>query len=171
MARSPESVGRRGPQPGSIRYLAPMPRHVHGEELPNRPVPRAPSGLGTDGRKAWRAVMRHAPLLQPELDVVTVERFSRMVDERAALAGELGRGYLLEEPIVSPTGKVVGERVVANPALSELRRLDKALDDLADRLGLVPAARAKLGLTFTTAERQVAEIDAVLSGMYRKEPQ
>lgn len=163
--------GRRGPLQGATHALPVVPRHATAaEELPDRPVPRAPSHLATEGKRAWRAVMRSAPLLLPTLDVVAVTRFCEVVDERARLRAELERGVLLEEPIVSPKGDVVGTRVVANPALGELRAIDRQLDQLSDRLGLVPAARARLGLTLTTAERQAAEVDAVLAGRYRKDP-
>jgi hypothetical protein len=115
--------------------------------------------------------MAGAPLLLPDLDAVTVARFAGLCDERAALVGELARGYTLTEPIVSPTGKVVGTRVVLNPALAALRQLDKALDGLADRLGLVPSARARLGLTITTAERAALDVESVLASKYaRKDP-
>jgi len=159
----------RGPLHGTLHRLPTVRRPDVGEEMPARRAPRAPSGLGADGRKAWTAVMSHAPLLLAALDVVAVERFCRLVDERAALAAELERGYVLEEPLVSPKGEVVGHRLVANPALGELRALDKALDALCDRLGLVPAARARLGLTFTTAEKQALEVDAVLDAKYRRQ--
>ena len=74
---------------------------------------------------------------------------------------------MLEEPIVSPSGKVVGTRVVLNPASAALRALDEALDALADRLGLVPAARARLGLTLTTAEQHALEVADLLDGRFR----
>ena len=82
---------------------------------------------------------------------------------------EMNRGVLLEEPIVSPSGKVVGTRVVPNPAAAMLRALDKQLDALCDRLGLVPAARARLGLTLTTAERQAAEVSNLLGARFKSE--
>ena len=50
-----------------------------------------------------------------------------------------------------------------------LRALDKQLDALCDRLGLVPAARARLGLTLTSAEKQRAEVQALLEGRFKGE--
>ncbi len=91
--------------------------------------------------------MAHGPMLLPKLDVVTVERFCRLVDERAAIAAELARGVLLEEVIPDPRGGIAGTRVVLNPAVAALRQADKALDAMVDRLALVPAARARLGST------------------------
>jgi len=134
-----------------------------------RKAPPAPKGLATTGKEAWRTVMAHAPLLAPELDALSVERFCSLLDERDRTAAELARGVLLAEPIISPTGRVEGERLVANPASAMLRSIDKALDALADRLALVPSARAKLGLTLTSAERQALDVRAVLDGRYRKD--
>ena len=106
--------------------------------------------------------MTWAPLLLPDLDAVTVERFASMLDERVAVSAELARGVLLEEPIVSPTGKVVGTRVVANPAVAMLRQIDRELDQLADRLAVVPSARARIGVSLTTAEKQAVEVQNLL---------
>lgn len=131
-----------------------------------RPVPKAPRGLAAAGRRAWRLVMMEMPLAAP-MDSLTVERFARLVDERATVAVEMDRGVLLTEPIVSPKGEVVGERQIANPAASMLRAIDRELDQLVDRLALVPAARARLGLTVSLAERQRAEVERVLDTKWR----
>lgn len=169
MARAAESKGRRGPTKGSVRYLMPRPSVDVVEATDNRRVPRAPSHLGPEGRAAWRAIMRQAPRLVPELDRLAVQRFGELADERVALRAELEKGYTLTEPIVAPTGAVVGDRTVLNPAVTALRQLDRQLDALMDRLGLSPAARAKLGLTLTSAERQQLEVDAVLRGAFKDE--
>jgi Phage terminase, small subunit len=112
--------------------------------------------------------MRSAPLLLAGVDDIAVERLCRLLDEAELTRAELARGIVLEEPIVSPTGQVVGTRVVANPAAGLLRQLDRQIDALADRLGLVPMARARLGLVLTTAERQALEVDSVLAAKYRE---
>lgn len=154
---------------GHIRSLPAPSRMEASTPAEPRKAPAPPKALSSKGRAAWRTVMAHAPVLLPDLDAVTVERFCRLVDEREATAAELARGVLLSEPIISPTGRVEGERFVANPAAAMLRALDKELDALADRLAIVPAARAKLGLTLTAAERHALEIRAVLDGRFRKE--
>jgi len=157
----------RGPVAGSLHAL-PTPRRPSVSEVPEtRTAPPAPKGLGAPGRAAWTAITTHAPLLLIGLDAVTVERFAQLVDERAAVLVELGRGVLLEEPIISPTGKVCGTRVVANPAAAMLRGLDKQLDALCDRLALVPSARARLGLTLTSAEKQAIEVRDLLQGRFK----
>ena len=156
----------RGPLHGHLHAL-PVRQQSAPDPAPERKAPPAPKGLGLPGRNAWKAVMSYGPLLLPDLDAVTVERFARLADERAAMSNELARGPLLEEPIVSPTGKVVGTRMVLNPASPALRALDKELDALADRLGLVPSARARLGLTLTTAQKQHLEVGALLDARFK----
>jgi P27 family predicted phage terminase small subunit len=160
---------RPGPVAGTLHVLRPAPRPAVADIAESRPAPKPPIGLKAPGRAAWRAVMSSAPLLLPSLDSVTVKRFAELVDERELVRAELDRGFLLEEPIVSPVGKVVGTRMVANPAVAMLRGLDKQLDSLADRLGLVPAARARLGLTLTTVERQAAEVRALADAAFLKD--
>jgi P27 family predicted phage terminase small subunit len=157
----------RGPMAGHLHALPSRTRAKSAEIVEPRKAPAPPKALGAPGRAAWRAVMENAPLLLPDLDAVTVTRFCDLIDERATVSVELKRGVLLEEPIVSPSGKVVGTRIVPNPASAMLRALDKQLDALADRLGLVPAARARLGLTLTTAERQALEVADLLDTRFR----
>ena len=137
--------GSRGPIPGTAHKLPAARRSAVSEVPEPRTPPPAPKGLGAPGARAWQAVMAWTPLLLPELDAVSAERFCSLVDERATISAELARGVVLEEPIVTPKGDVVGTRVVANPAAAMLRQIDKALDALADRLGLVPAARSPHG--------------------------
>jgi hypothetical protein len=112
--------------------------------------------------------MAHGPLLLPDLDGIQVHRLAQLCDERDATMGELDRGVLLEEPLVDPRGGIVGMKVVPNPAAAMLRALDKELDALADRLGLVPAARARLGLTLTSAERQAAELHQLMDSRFEE---
>ncbi len=161
-------MSTRGPITGTLHTLPVRTRSEPSEVPETRTPPPAPDGLEDPGKAAWVAVMSGAPLLLPDLDAVTVERFCRVVDERTTVAVELNRGVLLEEPIVSPSGQVVGTRVVPNPAAAMLRSLDKQLDALCDRLGLVPAARARLGLTLTSAEKQRAEVNALMGNKFKE---
>ena len=159
--------GRHGPIPGTALKLPPARRGAVSEVPEPRTAPRAPRGLGAAGRSAWRAVMTWTPLLLPDLDAVTVERFATLVDERVAVSAELARGVLLEEVIVDPRGGVAGTRLVANPAAAMLRSIDKELDALADRLAIVPAARARIGVSLTTAEKQAVEVQTLLDRRFR----
>jgi phage terminase small subunit len=106
---------------------------------------------------------------QQRSGTVTVRRFCELCDERAAVRMELDRGVLLEEAVATSKGEVIGVRVVANPACGMLRSIDKALDALADRLGVNPASRSRMGLQMTTSERQAAEVARMLEGRYKAE--
>ena len=45
----------------------------------------------------------------------------------------------------------------------------RAIDALAASLGLTPAARSRLGLELTTAERAALDVERVLGSMYSEE--
>ena len=152
---------------GSILPMLPPATAQQGAD--SRPFPRPPADLGPAGRKAWRAVMRHAPVLLPDLDALTLHRLCSLVDERELVRAELERGFLLAEPIVTPTGRVVGERLVANPAAAMLGQIDRRMDELSAALALTPRARGQLGLVLTAAERGAVELQNLLVSKYRKE--
>jgi P27 family predicted phage terminase small subunit len=108
------------------------------------------------------------PVLSPVIDAYEVGRYCSAVEDAARARAELDkRGLVLEEVIPDPRGGVAGHRVVVNPAEAALRRADRLLTDLSDRLGLTPAARARLGLTINAAELAGAEADRILGSMFR----
>lgn len=166
----PDAHGRRGPLPGAAHRLPVLRRTVTdaaAESVPDRKPPRAPAHLGKQGRAAWKALHARLPLYVEALDTPTIDRFCRLLDERAAWARVLDeRGYIVTEPVVAPTGAVVGERVLPNPASKELRRIDRAIDSVSAALGVTPAARSRLGLELTTAERAAIDVDRVLAKKY-----
>ncbi len=53
---------------------------------------------------------------------------------------------------------MVGTKYEPNPAEAMLRRADKALDALTDRLGLVPLSRGRLGLAALDATDRAERI-------------
>jgi phage terminase small subunit len=57
--------------------------------------------------------------------------------------------------------------LVINPAEAALRRADKVLLELGDRLGLSPASRARLGLVINQAALASAEASRLLDNMYQ----
>jgi P27 family predicted phage terminase small subunit len=141
------------------------PRDV--EVVTARPAPEAPAHLGPKGQQAWLAVMSWLPLMVEDLDALSVERLAELADQRQALSERLTKdGPLLSEPIVTPRGDVVGERLVPHPALAALRAIDRASDEISDRLGLTPAARKKLEITLTSADRMRLEAEAVMTSMF-----
>ena len=62
---------------------------------------------------------------------------------------------------------MVGTKYVLNPAEAALRRADKALDALADRLGLSPTARARLGVEISQTQLAQANADRVMAGLFQ----
>lgn len=129
---------------------------------------RAPTHLEAAGKAAFRVISGGAALLAP-VDEMAVVRFCELVDERERVRREIRDHLTITEPIVSPRGDVVGERIVAHPLLRELRAIDKALDAGQAALGLTPASRARLGLAVTSAQRAQAEADALIAAMYDKD--
>lgn len=132
-------------------------------------IPEPPEDLSDDARRLWSELWTgFSGVLSAELDRATVERLCDLADERAVLRRALEEhGPLLEEPIVTPKGDVVGTRLVANPAAKQLREVDKQLTALSDRLGLSPAARARLGLTIAHAQALAHTPEALMARMKR----
>jgi phage terminase small subunit len=129
-------------------------------------APPPPASLPAEAAEVWTELAGVIPLRHPQLDTPTLERFARLTVERRGYEAVLDeRGVVLEEPIISPTGKVVGTRVVMNPAEMALRRIDRALDVLADRLGLSPVARARLGLTVSNAMAAEATAEKIIKAL------
>ena len=87
--------------------------------------------------------------LSPRVDAIRVETVCRLLDEIALYREHVVRlGPVLEEPIVTPSGKVVEDsaRFVPNPAVKMLRDCEKQLDRELSALGFDPSSRSKLGL-------------------------
>jgi phage terminase small subunit len=75
-------------------------------------------------------------------------------------------GLLISEVVGDARGGALGHRLVINPAEAALRRADKILLELSDRLGLSPAARARLGLVANQAALASAEASRLLDQMF-----
>ena len=141
---------------GAVRPVAGSAVEVMTSASNLAPLP-APEGLSPLGVVTWDALIVAIPGRHDILDAPTVARYAELTAERGVWAEQLvEHGHLLEEVIVSPRGDVVGTRRVVNPAVGELRRIDRALDTLGDRLGLSPAARGRLGLVVSQAEQALA---------------
>lgn len=129
---------------------------------------RTPSGAQTVTLKALvgtvsedgqrRVIEQDAPWIR-QLDARETEAYLVLCREGDEMRKQIAAdGIVLTEPIVSPSGKVVGERRVPHPLLKELRALEKSRRDLASALGFDPSSRSRLGL----AEAQAA---SALEGM------
>jgi P27 family predicted phage terminase small subunit len=183
-------MGTRGPIPGAIGTTPgpkpdpdrlarlgkaprkPRPRATAVEVIPtNRPTPDRPAHLQKLGRQVWADVWDRfgGSVLDPQLDLLVVRRLCELADLRAVAHAVLLKSPLLEEPIVSPSGAVVGTRVVANPMAAVMRAYDKEIDALSDRIGASPAARARLGLVVSRTAQAQADAQSILAHMYSKE--
>ena len=121
-------MGRRGPVPGAVYGKKPGRKSAADHQLasvralelvPVEEVPEPPDHLGDVGRQVWHDVWSGFPshVLNEQLDSFTVQRIAMVADERQRYSEVLRTlGPVLTEPIVSPSGAVVGERVVPNPA-------------------------------------------------------
>ncbi len=135
---------------------------------PAADVPEPPAYFGVLGNEIWAAIHRSMPVLQPVLDRHVVIRYCEAAEDAVRARIEIQqRGLVIDEPIPDPRGGVAGYRAVINPAEAALRRADKVMTELGDRLGLSPAARARLGLTISQAELADAEGRRILAGMFR----
>ena len=129
--------------------------------------PPVPEHLGVVGTAIWDDIWRWLPILSPALDGHSVQRYCEAADDASRARAEIaGRGLVIDEVILDPRGGPGGTRAVLNPAEAALRRADKVLDGLGDRLGLSPASRARLGLVISQTELASAEANRILSGMF-----
>lgn len=153
----PVEVRRRAGNPGK----RPLPEPKTALPAANG-VPRTPNGLKTPGKRLWGQVWALGQAwLTPGLDYNTVELAARAFDEIADYRADLARyGRLLEEPIATPSGEIVGTRLVANPAEGMLRRAEKQLAGWLSALALTPTDRARLGLAQVKAQSKLEELTA-----------
>ena len=177
MAPKAESPPTQSVKSSSVTPRTPPNRPPSAPDEPSRPsrlAPRAtgaplavPAHLGAVGSVIWADIWTAAPFLNAELDRHSVLRYCEASEDAVKARAEVdARGLVIEEAISDPRGGIAGHRVVLNPAEAAFRRADKVVTELGDRLGLTPAARARLGLTINQAELAGAEADRILSRMF-----
>jgi hypothetical protein len=111
---------------------------------------KVPSGLSPAAKALWKTITE-LPRVEAA-DWLTVNRLAYLEDEAQALRAIINEdGPMLKQPIVSPTGQVLGETRYAHPGLAQLRRIGREAGELCVELGLTPAARKALGLTVVDA--------------------
>ena len=133
----------------------------------NTDPPPVPDGLGPVGAAVWTDVWEALPILSPKLDHSAVLSFCLTSEEAVRARAAIDEhGLLISEIVGDARGGALGTRWVINPAEQALRRCDKVLLDLSDRLGLSPASRARLGLTLNRAALASAEASRLLDNMF-----
>ena len=101
-------------------------------------TPEAPSWLQEPGKQAWATIWSCAHWLNVERDGWWVEQFARATDEVAVYKERIATDGLML------TGSMGQD--VANPLISEIRKLEDQMIRIRRELGLSPSASAKLGL-------------------------
>lgn len=145
------NINRRAGKSGAGLAALPSIGALSGPQEP----PRAPRGLKGPGRSAWRLAWEEAGAWLTDADRQMVERLARLVDELAAFRAALDEhGPVVKEPVVTPRGEVVGEKLVANPCVKMLHDGGVELAGIAAALGLSPASRARLGLKAAARPRR-----------------
>jgi P27 family predicted phage terminase small subunit len=130
-------------------------------------VPPVPDDLGVVGKAIWQDLWSGLVILSPKIEGHTVRRYCEAADDAAAARAEISaRGVVLDELIGDARGGVLGHRAIVNPAILALKNSERTMTELADRLGLSPSSRARLGLTISLAELAAAEAGRVLGTMF-----
>ncbi len=130
-------------------------------------VSLAPLDLDATVAELRREIAEGTPWLRG-LDQAEVRTYLALVDEEAAMRRQIAaEGLTTTEPIVSPSGKVVGQRQVPHALLRELRSLEKSRRDLAGALGFDPSSRARLGLAEAQARSALEGMLARFGGARR----
>ena len=149
-------MGRRGPapKPVKLKILASNPgkrvvNSTPGGTFP-RGVPNCPSWLSREAKAEWRRIV-------PELDAAEL----LAVVDRAALAAYCQAwaelqintatiekdGRIVEEPIQSAGGEVIGQRLKPHPAVRLQRDAFARVRSFLIEFGLSPAARSRVNIT------------------------
>jgi P27 family predicted phage terminase small subunit len=93
------------------------------------------------------------------VDSFAVEHVCHLLDEISHLRTLVSTiGHLQNEPIVTPSGAVVGEKWTANPAVAMLRKAEDALAKGLSSLGFDPTSRSRLGLNLAKTETKLDQL-------------
>jgi P27 family predicted phage terminase small subunit len=120
-----------------------------------RPFPDPPEHLGTTGKAAWELVATRCTWVDPISDLVQVERYAQLTDERAELLEEIRRSGR------TARGST-GQPVVA-PSVTMLRQVEAGLLKLEAALVIGPSNRARVGLAIATMAEKTSKIEELLA--------
>jgi phage terminase small subunit len=110
----------------------------------------------------WADLWRYTQAwVSPGIDSTTVELACRAFDDVARARRLVERhGMLVEEPICSANGTVVGSRLVANPAVRMCREAERAVLEWLTKLAVPPVDRARMGLAQVKTQSKFEELVA-----------
>ena len=141
----------------------PLPAQTETVALPPAlKIPRAPKSLSPAAKRMFREIWKTAhEWLTPALDAPTVIQVCRIYEQIEAFQESIDKyGTVVEEPIVSPKGEVVGYALKPNPAYKMMRQAEVNLRSLLSELGFTPTARARLGLAEVRTQSKLEELFA-----------
>lgn len=147
-------MGSRGPAPKPTEL-----RILHGEKNKNRintaePKPtaveiRCPAHLSPGAKRVWRRLAPDliAKRVLTAWDVDEFASFCDAADRHREASVELDRsGTVVEEPIVSKTGEVVGHRMVLSKWWQVWKGSSEVMLRCGARFGLSPSDRSQLSI-------------------------
>jgi P27 family predicted phage terminase small subunit len=113
--------------------------------------PVLPKGLGTLGRRAWRSYWTlGSTWLSQKTDLQILMRLCRAYDEEQALRKLVDQhGHLAENRF--------GD-LVANPAVTQLRKLEELITRYEGLCGFTPSDRSRLGMAEITRESKLDQL-------------
>lgn len=122
-------------------------------------VPEPPRGLQAAGKRFWSDTWSvGSAWLSPQLDYSTVELAARAFDEVTTYRKQAMREHTIKEPLFSPSGKLMGERIVPSPVVKLLRDAEKQLQQWLMILAIPPVSRARLGLVQVKTQSKLEEL-------------
>jgi P27 family predicted phage terminase small subunit len=142
-------AGRR-PKPTKLRKLGGKAGHrALNDAEPAVPVeiPEMPTGLSEFAQAEWNATL---PMLVnmgiiSRVDGSALAAYCECCDSCFEAKKEVKRlGRIIEEPICSKTGEVIGYKRKANPAVAMLYDALKLMKSFLIEFGMTPAARSRL---------------------------
>lgn len=154
----PTEVKRRTGNPGK-RALPDAASTISLE--PATSTPPVPLTLSESGRAMWNHIWSGPAQqwLAPQIDGIRVQTVCQLADDIADYQSDISTmGNLLEEPIVTPTGMVVGTKIVANPLVKMRNDALKILDRELSSLAFDPVSRSRLGLAEVKRQSKLEEL-------------
>lgn len=124
-------------------------------------IPPVPMTLAESGRGMWTTIWSGPAKawLAPSVDALRVQTVCQLSDDIAGYHRDIvTMGTLLEEPIVTPTGQVVGQKIVANPLVKMRNDALKILDRELTSLAFDPVSRSRLGLAEVKRQSKLEEL-------------
>lgn len=134
---------------------------------PATAVPPVPIALGEMGRGMWTHIWSGPAQvwLSPQVDGIRVRTVCQLSDDIASYQADIETmGNLLEEPIVTPTGIIAGQRIVPNPLVKMRNEALKLLDRELTSLAFDPVSRSRLGLAEVKRQSVLEELLGRRSG-------